>query len=132
MVTGSRQPICRISVPPPMSAAPNLDEAEDAHPRAVVLVVEDEILVRLTIAAYLRDCGYDVLEASHAGEAIRVLEAGLRISAVFSDINMPGGIDGFALAAWIAAHLPYIKVMLTSGHPRNLSDGSPSVLAKPY
>jgi CheY-like chemotaxis protein len=117
-----------------MSAAFDLDgEEQGAEPRPVVLVVEDEILVRLTVSAYLRDCGYDVLEAGHAGEAIRVLEAGLRVDAVFSDINMPGGMDGFELAAWIAARRPYIKVMLTSGHPRNLLDGQPDgILAKPY
>ncbi|HTR88124.1 MAG TPA: response regulator [Reyranella sp.] len=115
-----------------MSAAFNLEEEDRAEARAVVLVVEDEILVRLTIAAYLRDCGYEVLEAGHAGEAIRVLEAGLLVDAVFSDVNMPGGMDGFGLAAWISAHRPYVKIMLTSGHPRNLADEGPSVLAKPY
>jgi CheY-like chemotaxis protein len=115
-----------------MSVAFNLVEEECAEAQSVVLVVEDEILVRLTVAAYLRDCGYDVLEAGHANEAMRVLEAGLRVDAVFSDVNMPGGMDGFDLATWIAARRPYVKIMLTSGHPRNLSDDGLSVLAKPY
>jgi len=117
-----------------MSAAFHLDsEEEGAEPRPVVLVVEDEILVRLAVSAYLRDCGYDVLEAGHAGEAIRVLEAGLQIDAVFSDINMPGGMTGFDLALWIAAHRPHVKVMLTSGHPENLAEGQlDGILAKPY
>ncbi|MGZ5904834.1 MAG: response regulator, partial [Reyranella sp.] len=66
-----------------------------------VLVVEDEILVRTVIAAYLRDCGFDVVEAGSADEAVRVLEAGVRIDIVFSDINMPGSLDGFGLAQWL-------------------------------
>jgi CheY-like chemotaxis protein len=64
-----------------------------------ILVVEDDIFVRLDIAEYLRDCGYRVIEAGTAAEAIDVLESNVPIDLVFSDIQMPGEMDGFGLAA---------------------------------
>jgi CheY-like chemotaxis protein len=62
-------------------------------------VVEDEVLVRLVIADYLRECGYKVYEAVNAGEAVAMLQAPeVFINVVFSDVQMPGTMDGFALA----------------------------------
>lgn len=104
---------------------------------ATVLVVEDEIITRMAIAEYLRDCGYKVLEAATGDEAIRVLAGGLAVDVVFSDIQMPGAADGFALAQWIRRERPAIKVVLTSGVTRavaaaaELCDDGP-MLAKPY
>jgi len=82
---------------------------------STVLVVEDEILIRLTVADYLRECGLHVLEAANADEAVRVLEADVGIDVVFSDIQMPGSMDGFGLARWIRERHPHIRVLLTSG-----------------
>ena len=96
---------------------------------ATVLVAEDEILVRTVIAAYLRDCGFDVVEAGNADEAVRVLEAGTRVDIVFSDVNMPGRLDGFGLAQWLRRKRPGLKIILTSGrHPtlRSYSNGAPA------
>ncbi|MEA2816833.1 MAG: hypothetical protein QOI93_4534, partial [Rhodospirillaceae bacterium] len=78
-----------------MNASRNVSDEPVPAPPPTILVVEDEILVRTVIAAYLRDCGFDVVEAGNADEAVRVLEAGIRIDIVFSDVNMPGSLDGF-------------------------------------
>jgi CheY-like chemotaxis protein len=80
-----------------------------------ILVVEDEVLVRLSVAAYLRSCGYHVIEAKTADEAVAVLGAHKGIDMVFSDIQMPGSMDGFALAHWLHRERPDIHVLLTSG-----------------
>jgi CheY-like chemotaxis protein len=81
-----------------------------------VLVVEDEILVRWIIAEDLRACGYRVIEAGSGDEAVDILRrTGLTIDVVFSDVQMPGAMDGLALARWIQQRRPSIKVVLTSG-----------------
>jgi CheY-like chemotaxis protein len=58
-----------------------------------VLVVEDEMMVRMPIAEYLRDCGYNVVEAADASEAIAAVDAEGPVSLVFSDVRMPGKMD---------------------------------------
>lgn len=84
-----------------------------------VLVVEDEVLLRLVVAEYLRDCGFKVIEAAHADEAVMVLkQPDLRIDVLFSDVEMPGSMDGFALAQWTRANRPGLEVILTGSVPR--------------
>ena len=102
-----------------------------------VLVVEDEIMVRLPIAEFLRDCGYNVVEAGDAGEAIAAMQGDEPVSLVFSDIRMPGNMDGFGLAEWFRSHYPNVPVLLTSGYNggRSLSAAAgPGVrfIEKPY
>ena len=81
-----------------------------------MLVVEDEILIRWVTSEHLRECGYRVVEAGSGDDAIEVLRrSDFTISVVFSDVMMPGSIDGFALAQWVRKHRPDIKVILTSG-----------------
>jgi CheY-like chemotaxis protein len=80
-----------------------------------VLVVEDEQMVRIPIVEYLRDCGYHVLEAGDANEAIAATDAESSVSVVFSDVRMPGKMDGFGLAEWFRSHHPKVPVLLTSG-----------------
>ena len=78
-----------------------------------ILLVEDEVLVRMPIAQYLRDCGYKVIEAVNADEAMTVLmHKETVVDIVFSDIEMPGAIDGFGLAKWIREHRPGLDVLL--------------------
>jgi DNA-binding NtrC family response regulator len=84
--------------------------------RRVVLVVEHEILVRITTADYLRDAGYGVIEAANAAEAIAVFGSGEPVDVVFTDIQMPGLMDGAALARWVCDHHPRTPVLLTSGN----------------
>ena len=83
----------------------------------VVLVVEDEILVRSMVAEFLRQAGYTVVEASNAAEAVEIFRTGITINLVFSDITMPGpdAMDGIGLARWIVQHRPAVDVILTSG-----------------
>jgi CheY-like chemotaxis protein len=109
------------------------------HTAHTILVVEDEVLVRLVVAEYLRECGYTVHEAAHAGEAMAVLDMpDIDIDLVFSDVDMPAGaLDGFALARWVRDNHPDVQVILTSGAARSaaiagaLCERGP-MLAKPY
>jgi DNA-binding NtrC family response regulator len=98
-----------------MSIARNssIAEPDGMH---TVLVVEDEMMVRMPIAEYLRDCGYNVVEAGNANEAIAVMDSDGPVSLVFSDVRMPGKMDGFALAEWFRSHYPSVPVLLTSGY----------------
>jgi DNA-binding NtrC family response regulator len=82
---------------------------------ATVLVVEDELLIRLHVADTFRDRGFEVIEAGDAAAALSVLKAKAPVDAVFSDVSLPGNMDGFALARWIRNHLPGVPVVLTSG-----------------
>jgi len=94
-----------------------LSDDYSTRPSNTVLVVEDEDLLRLTVAEYLRDGGLHVLEACSGDEAIDILGAEDRtIDIVFSDIRMPGSTDGFELARWVRAHKPSAQVILTSGY----------------
>ncbi len=93
--------------------------ADDRASRATVLVVEDEVLIRLVIAEYLRDCGYRVIEAVNADEAIVVLQqSNAQVDVIFSDIDMPGAMDGFGLAQWARANRADAEVILTGSIPR--------------
>lgn len=103
-----------------------------------VLVVEHEVLIRMTISGYLRDCGFRAIEAANADEALILLqEPGLEIEAVLSDIEMPGAMDGFGLAQWVRANRPGLEVILVGTPERaanaagDLCDEGP-MLAKPY
>jgi DNA-binding NtrC family response regulator len=76
-----------------------------------VLVVEDDVLIRMPISQYLRDCGYRVIEAANGDEAIAVLlHEKTNVDVVFSE--MPGSVDGFGLAKWIREHRTGLDVML--------------------
>jgi CheY-like chemotaxis protein len=92
---------------------PPYDSSENA---VTVLVVEDEWLIRMDIAARLKDDGFIVFEAGDADEAIRVLEARTDIRLVFTDVDMPGSMDGLKLAAYVRDRWPPIKLIVTSGH----------------
>ncbi|MBP1859050.1 response regulator [Rhizobium herbae] len=100
-----------------------------------VLVVEDEVLLRIDIAQSLEDHGFSVLEASNADEAIVILNAQSEIHLMFTDIDMPGSMDGLKLAAAVRDRWPPIKIIVASGH-REMSDALLPVegrfFAKPY
>lgn len=96
-----------------MSAS--LQEQDISGTIRTILVVEDEILVRMPLAEYLRDCGYRVFEAASVAEAKAVLDADTPVDLVFSDVNLVGAENGFALASWVHQHHPATKVLLTSG-----------------
>jgi two-component system, response regulator PdtaR len=102
--------------------------------RPTVLVVEDEVLIRLLIAEELRNQGIHVLEASHAEEALTVLESTLPVHVLFTDIRMPGRLDGIGLSRLARERYPHIKLMLTSSHqPEGYARASADVfIFKPY
>ncbi|MGO4525791.1 response regulator [Microvirga sp. 2MCAF35] len=111
-------------------------DAESLLP--TVLVVEDEVLIRLVIADYLRECGYRVHEAVNAEEAVAILQSPeVAVDVVFSDVEMHGTMDGFGLARWIRSNKPGTEVILTSGAERSadiaatLCEAGP-LLKKPY
>jgi CheY-like chemotaxis protein len=84
-------------------------------PPETILIVEDEALIRLELAEFLQSCGYHVLEAGDAGEAIGLIRSGVAVDLVFTDVQMPGPMDGLGLARWLRAHRPEIRVILASG-----------------
>jgi DNA-binding NtrC family response regulator len=108
-----------------------------AERKSTVLVVEDEVLVRLAVADFLRHSRFRVLEASNADEAKTILIAGEPVEVVFSDVNMPGSMNGFELAQWVRRQYPDVKVLLASGvdhiasHAGYGKEEGP-VLHKPY
>lgn len=88
-------------------------EAQDT--REVVLIVEDDFLIRWPVAEYLRDSGYRVIESGTVGEAMVVFSSGTHVDLVFSDINLSGQLTGYAFARWLGDQHPDIPVLLTSG-----------------
>jgi CheY-like chemotaxis protein len=98
----------------------------------LVLVVEDEIFLRYVTADYLEDCGFSVLQAANADEAVGLLQRNRDVGAVFSDIQMPGSMNGLGLAHWITETLPGVKVLLTSGQVLPAAARKWTLLAKPY
>lgn len=100
-----------------------------------VLVVEDEFLIRMGIVDSIAQAGYEIFEASNADEAIRALEAHPDISVLFTDIDMPGSMDGLKLAAAVRRRWPPVKIIVTSGHVKMRQEDLPfegRFFAKPY
>ena len=98
------RPVHKVDFPNPADRTPT------------ILIVEDEVLVRIALSDYLQECGFKVLEAGNADEAVEILErSGFTIDVVFSDVQMPGSMDGFCLAQWIRGKRPGLPVLLTSG-----------------
>jgi CheY-like chemotaxis protein len=88
----------------------------DTSSRQVVLIVEDEALVRMTAVDMIEEAGFEILEAANADEAtILLLEARRDITVVFTDIEVPGSMDGLRLAQAVRGRWPPIKIIATSG-----------------
>ena len=105
------------------------------HPRTAVLVVEDEPLILIAICDELSDLGLRVFEASNARLAIEQLVLHPEIEVLFTDIDMPGDLDGLALAKLVRGRWPPIKIIITSGKHLFTRDDLPVVgrfIPKPY
>jgi CheY-like chemotaxis protein len=104
--------------------------------KTVVLVVEDEPIIRMNAVSLIEDAGYDVIEAAHANEAMKLLETRRDISVVFSDIEMPGGsMDGLKLIHAVRRRWPPVVLILASGRVAPLVAEMPPdtvFLKKPY
>jgi CheY-like chemotaxis protein len=103
--------------------------------RPVVLIVEDEFLLRMNAAEMIGDSGFEVVEARNADEAIAILEGRPDIHVVFTDIQMPGSMDGLKLARFVRGRWPPVKIVATSGFVHVGKDDLPEgsrFLPKPY
>jgi two-component system, response regulator PdtaR len=102
--------------------------------RAAILVVEDEALVRFCAADALEEKGFEVVEAANAENALKVLASRPDVKLLFTDIQLPGPLDGMDLARAVREKWPHIGVVITSGHIQpqrsDMPDGS-SFIAKP-
>ena len=101
-----------------------------------VLIVEDEFLIRLTLAEVLSDEGYTVIEAETADEAVKLLQAGPPIDVLLTDIQLPGQLDGKALVRHVRETQPDLPVIFMTGRPDIMDGRSPDskeiYVAKPY
>ena len=88
--------------------------ADRPTPIEAVMVVEPRVLIRMTLSDYLRGCGYKVLEATGAREAIRILEGGIKVHAVFAATKLEEQMDGFALAQHVRANYSGVEVLLAN------------------
>ena len=100
----------------------------------VVLVVEDEVIIRMWAADELRARGFDVIEADNADEAIALLQKQTPIALLFTDVHLPGSMDGLALARLAQETHPGVKVVITTGNGavRNDGHGGDAFFRKPY
>jgi CheY-like chemotaxis protein len=106
-----------------------------ASKRPVVLVVEDEFLLRIDAVDMIAAAGFEVVQAGNADEAIEILESRRDITVVFTDIQMPGSMDGLKLARAVRGRWPPIKIVATSGHANVGETDLPAggrFLPKPY
>jgi two-component system, response regulator PdtaR len=103
--------------------------------RVAVLVVEDEHLIRMDTVSSLESAGFKVYEAANAADAIRSLELHDEIRLIFTDVNMPGSIDGLKLAHYVRGRWPPVKIIVTSGYAKIQNSDLPTgalFIEKPY
>ena len=102
--------------------------------RPTVLIVEDEFLIAISAATVFQKAGFETVEASNADEAIAILKK-RDVDLIFTDVRMPGSMDGLKLARYVRDRWPPVKIMVTSGHHMvqngDLPDGG-VFLPKPY
>ncbi len=106
--------------------------------QAAILVVEDDAAVRATVVELLQQAGYQVQVAGNADEAMALLDAGLKVDLIFTDVVMPGQLKSANLAQWARVQNPPIPVLFTSGHTRDMLShnrqlaAQVNLLSKPY
>lgn len=117
---------------------PSASHSEDMgrnsnHP--LVLVVEDEPFVRMIAAEGLEDAGFAVIEAATADDALKILNTRDDVGVLFTDVNMPGSVDGVELARMVHERWPELRIIITSGRDRPSREDIPELgrfVAKPY
>jgi CheY-like chemotaxis protein len=115
----------------PTSPTYRFPDPDDRTP--TILVVESEVLIRLVIADYLRKCGFKIVEAVNAAEAICVLQAPhTEVDLVFSDLSMPGKLDGFGLAKWVREHRLGLQVVLVSSDKKRSETAKKLCESEPF
>jgi CheY-like chemotaxis protein len=103
--------------------------------KTVILVVEDHSIIRMCAVELIKEAGFEALEARCADEAISILESRMDVKLVFTDVEMPGTMDGLKLAHYIRNRWPPIKILAASGrtiiHENQFPEGA-RFFAKPY
>ena len=110
-------------------------ERDALNSKAAILVVEDETLIRLWAADLLEEKGFSVLEAKDAEAALKVLESRPDVKLLFTDVQIPGSLNGMELAREVHARWPHILLVITSGRERPIRAEIPDdgrFVAKPY
>jgi CheY-like chemotaxis protein len=108
---------------------------EPGRPSAAVLIVEDEPLIRMGAVHLIEDAGFKVYEAGSADAALALLELHKEIRLIFTDVDMPGSMDGLKLAQYVRGRWPPVKIIVTSGHIKVTEDSLPAgalSMSKPY
>jgi two-component system, response regulator PdtaR len=103
--------------------------------KPVILVVEDEVIVRMMAVFVAEDSGFEVLSAATADEAIKILKSRSDVRLVFTDVNMPGSMDGLKLAHAVRRRWPPVELLVTSAFSNIMAEDLPErgrYLAKPY
>jgi CheY-like chemotaxis protein len=124
-MTPHPQIICFIDV---------MDAVAD-RPAPVILIAEDDPLLRMLAVEFVKEAGFETLEASDADQAVAILESRSEIAVLFTDIDMPGSMNGLELALAASNRWPAIQILIASGHVRlRLADLPPNgrFLGKPY
>ena len=106
-----------------------------APPPAAVLVVDDEPVIRMVARDMVEDAGFSALEASNASEAIEILKTRRDIGILFTDVNMPGPMDGLDLARHVDRRWPAVRILVTTGRGEVAAQDLPagcSLIGKPY
>jgi DNA-binding NtrC family response regulator len=103
--------------------------------RGTVLIVEDEAILLWTAVDIIEEAGFDAIAARNADEAILILESRDDIRVIFTDVNMPGSMNGLRLAHAVRGRWPPIKIIVTSGYGGSVVDDLPTgvmFIPKPY
>ena len=120
------------------AAAPERRQPEMRGAQEIVLVVEDDRLVRSYVLTQIESLGYTTLSANNGGEALAVLDSGAPVDLLFTDVIMPGAMNGRDLATEAARRRPGLRVLFTSGYTDDAIDQDGKLeqgilfLAKPY
>jgi CheY-like chemotaxis protein len=112
-----------------------IDPQGPSPKKPVVLVVEDEPLILMNAMEIVADGGFETIGAANADQAIRILESRDDISVVFTDVNMPGSMDGLKLARAVRGRWPPIQIIVTSAFRLADEGGLPEggrFFKKPY
>jgi two-component system, response regulator PdtaR len=110
-------------------------DAMTNKPAPVILIVEDDPFLRMLAVEFVNEAGFETLQARDADQAIAILESCSRIAVLFTDINMPGSMDGLKLARVVNKRWPVIEILIASGHVQlRQADLPPNgrFLGKPY
>lgn len=126
-----------LLLPQADATATQADHQDDPAPVASgdplrILMVEDDQLVSAMIASAFEEEGHSVTHCSTADEAVLVLQTGMAFELLFTDVVMPGKMNGVDLAKWCAAHRPEVAILVTTGFAENLEGVAAAVLQKPY